>query len=61
MLSNIISKIKQAFTAPTEQSRLDAFIAKQQPTSVGDVEYWINVYDRMQYTNRSSSFSYHTR
>ena len=49
------------FTAPTEQNKLDAFIARQQPTSVGDVEYWINVYDRRQYTDRSSSFTYHCR
>ena len=61
MLSNIINKIKQMFTAPTEQNKLDAFIARQQPTSVGDVEYWINVYDRRQYTDRSSSFTYHCR
>ena len=61
MLYNIVEKLKQVFTAPTEQSKLDAFIAQQQPTSVGDVEYWINVYDRMQYTNRSSTFGYYTR
>ena len=57
MLSKLISFFKHAFTSPTEQERLDAFITQQQPTSVGDVEYWIGVYDRMQYTNRSKSFS----
>ena len=59
MLSNIIEKVKQAFTPATEQSKLDAFIERQHPTSVGDVEYWINVYDRKQYAERSSNFSYH--
>jgi hypothetical protein len=61
MLYNIIEKLKQIFSEPSEQSKLDAFIAQQQPTSVGDVEYWINVYDRRQYLDRSSSFSYHIR
>ena len=61
MLSNIIAKVKQAFTSPTEQEKLDAFIERQHPTSVGDVEYWINVYDRKQYAERSANFSYHYR
>jgi hypothetical protein len=59
MLSNIIDKVKQVFTAPSEQEKLDDFITRQQPTSVGDVEYWIGVYDRKQYAERSSNFSYH--
>ena len=58
MLSKLISFFEHAFTSPTEQERLDAFIAQQQPTSVGDVEYWIGIYDRMQYKNRSQSFGY---
>jgi hypothetical protein len=53
MLSNL--------TAPTEQENLDAFIARQQPTSVGDVEYWITVYDRRQYSNRSHNIGFHCR
>lgn len=61
MLSNIIERVKQAFTAPSEQTKLDEFIARQHPTSVGDVEYWINVYDRKQYLERSSNFTYHYR
>jgi hypothetical protein len=61
MLSNIIAKVKQAFTPESEQDKLDDFIARQQPTSVGDVEYWINVYDRNKYLDRSSNFSYHYR
>ena len=56
MLSKLLSFFKNAFTAPSEQERLDAFISAQHPTSVGDVEYWINVYDRMQHKNRSQSF-----
>ena len=59
MLSNLIEKFQRVFAAPTEQEKLDAFIAQQQPTSVCDVEYWINVYDRNQHTQRSSSFVYY--
>ena len=61
MLSNIIEKVKQAFAPTTRQDDLDAFITAQHPTSVCDVEYWINVYDRKQYAERSSNFSYHYR
>jgi hypothetical protein len=61
MLSNLLSFFKRAFTAPTEQENLDAFIARQQPTSVGDVEYWITVYDRRQYSNRSHNIGFHCR
>jgi len=56
MLSNLLSFFKAIFTAPTEQESLDAFISAQHPTSVGDVEYWIEVYDRRQYLNRSKNF-----
>jgi hypothetical protein len=58
MLYNLIEKVKQVFTSPSEQEKLDDFITRQHPTSVGDVEYWINVYDRKQYLERSSNFSY---
>ena len=61
MLSKIVEKVKHLFTPATRQETLDAFIARQQPTSVCDVEYWINVYDRRQYQERSSNFSYHYR
>jgi hypothetical protein len=61
MLSNIIEKVKQAFTPSTRQDDLDAFIERQQPTSVSDVEYWMQEYDRKQYADRSSNFSYHYR
>jgi hypothetical protein len=56
MLSKLLSFFKHAFTAPSEQEQLDAFIAAQHPTSVCDVEYWIGVYDRQQYKNRSQGF-----
>lgn len=61
MLSNIIQSLQKLFIGPTEQETLDAFIAAQRPTSVCDVEYWINQYDRKQYQSRSSNFSYHYR
>ena len=61
MLSKLLTFINKIFTAPSEQERLDAFITRQQPTSVGDVEYWINVYDRIQYNNRSQSFGHYNR
>jgi hypothetical protein len=61
MLSNIIEKVKQCFAPASRQETLDAFIEAQHPTSVCDVEYWINVYDRRQYAERSSNFSYHYR
>jgi hypothetical protein len=48
MLLKLLEKVKQAFTPESEQDRLDAFITKQHPTSVCDVEYWIGVYDRRQ-------------
>ena len=48
MLSKIIQTLQKLFTAPTEQESLDAFISAQHPTSVCDVEYWIDVYDRNQ-------------
>jgi hypothetical protein len=46
MLSKLLSFFRHAFTAPSEQEELDKFIAAQHPTSVGDVEYWMGVYDR---------------
>ena len=58
MLSNLKTAINKFFSAPSEQEKLDDFIARQQPTSVGDVEYWITVYDRMQYADRSRNFTY---
>ena len=61
MLSNIIKTVKNVFTPRTEQQNLDAYIASQHPTSVADVEYWIEQYDRKQYTQRSSNFSYYYR
>ena len=56
MLSKLLSFFAQTFKTQTEQEKLDAFIAYQQPASVNDVEYWIGVYDRMQYQNRSKNF-----
>ena len=59
MLSNLLERVKKAFAPISEQDRLDAFIAEQHPTSVCDVEYWLNEYDRRQYRARSSSFDWH--
>lgn len=56
MLSKFFETLQKAFTAPSEQDNLDAFIAAQHPTSVTDVEYWINVYDRRQHAARSNNF-----
>ena len=58
MLSNILTQLKKMFSGPTEQENLDAFIAKQHPTSVCDVEYWMNVYDRRQHAQRSQNIVY---
>lgn len=59
MLSNVLEKIQKALQGPTEQEKLDEFISRQQPTSVGDVEYWMNVYDRTQYHQRSSNIAFY--
>lgn len=48
MLSKIAAFFKSLTKTNTLQEELDAFIARHQPTSVGDVEYWINVFDRRQ-------------
>ena len=62
MLSNLIAKVKQAFTPVSEHELLDAYVAAHQPTSVYDVEYWIQEYDRKQRSpSLSSNFSYHYR
>lgn len=53
MLAKIAAFFKTLFKAPTLQDELDAFIARQKPTSVGDVEYWIRVFDRRQVRNTS--------
>ena len=53
MLAKIAAFFKTLFKAPTLQDELDAFIARQKPTSVGDVEYWIQVFDRRQVRNTS--------
>jgi len=58
MLYNILEKIKKVLEGPTEQEKLDDFITRQNPTSVADVEYWISVYDRIQYRQRSSNLYY---
>lgn len=57
MLANLINRVKQAFAVPDQQDQLDKFIRDQHPTSVCDVEHWINVYDRNQFANRSANFS----
>ena len=62
MLFKIIEKIKQAFTPISEQDALTQYIERHHPTSVYDVEYWIQQYDRKQYnTAHSSNFGYHCR
>lgn len=61
MLSKFFESLQKAFAAPTEQEKLDDFITRQHPTSVGDVEYWINVYDREQHRQRSANFTYNYR
>ena len=62
MLSNLIDAVKSAFTPQSEQETLDAYIAAQHPTSVYDVEYWMNEYDRKQRTTAlSANFNYHYR
>ena len=58
MISKLLQRIKYAFTPQSEQSKLEEFITKQQPTSVCDVEYWINVYDRKQYADRTARFTH---
>jgi hypothetical protein len=59
MLSKLLKRIRDAFTPQSDQDRLDEFITKQQPTSVCDVEHWINVYDRNQHNQRSSVFNHY--
>jgi hypothetical protein len=49
MLSKLLSFFKKVFATPDEQEELDKFISAQHPTSVGDVEYWMGVYDRRRY------------
>lgn len=62
MLSNIIESLKHVFEGPSEQQKLDDYIAQQHPTSVGDVEYWIKQYDRKQFTHSLiSNATYHYR
>ena len=48
MLAKITELLKTVFKTPTLQEELDAFITQQKPTSPGDVEYWITVFDRRQ-------------
>lgn len=48
MLAKITELLKSIFKTPSLHDELDAFITRQQPTSVGDVEHWINVFDRRQ-------------
>ena len=58
MLSNIITLIKKSFREPSEHEKLDKFVADHMPTSVGDVEYLIKLYDQKQHQQRSSNFSH---
>ena len=56
MLSKLINRVKFAFAPVSPQDSLDAFIQSKNPTTVCEVEYWIKVYDREQYSNRSANF-----
>lgn len=58
MLANLIKQVKQAFAVPDQQDQLDKFIREQHPTSVGDVEHWIKIYDRRQHAGRSANIGY---
>ena len=61
MLSFILEKLKQLSSQPSEQQQLDDFIIKHCPTSVGDVEHWINEYDRRQCSNHLNNFGYRNK
>ena len=37
--------LKEWLNSPSLQSRLDAFISSKNPTTVAEVEYWIQYYD----------------
>ena len=45
MLSKIINQIKSIFTTQYRHEDLDSFIIRNDPTTVQDVEYLINLYD----------------
>jgi len=37
--------IKSLFASQSGQERLDDFVSSKNPTSVGEVDYWIRYYD----------------
>jgi hypothetical protein len=46
ILAYLISKISRVFTPTTYGEELTQFIEAQHPSSVADVEYWIEQFDR---------------
>lgn len=57
MLVNILEKVKSLFTSTDEQSKLDAFITAQRPTTVAEVDHWTRVYDQRQHNNNFINYS----
>ncbi len=58
LVTYLIEKIKRAFEPTTYGDELEHFVASHHPTTVTDVEYWINQYDRRQQRARYGMFHY---
>lgn len=41
----LINWIKSLFSAPSYQDRLEAFVVSKHPSTVTEVEHWIEYYD----------------
>lgn len=50
--------IKRAFEPATYGQELEQFVASHNPSTVADVEYWIDQYDRRQQRKPSGMFGY---
>ena len=54
------ASLKKLFVAKSEQDKLDEFITNQRPTTVNEVEYWTDVYDRRRHNSQASTYFHYT-
>jgi hypothetical protein len=54
MLKKLVNIFNQIFYMQSEQQKLELYISQHNPTSVADVEHWIQQFDRSNHSNYSA-------
>ena len=58
LLTYLIDKLSSAFEPTSYRDELTRFVESNHPSTVADVEYWIDQYDRRQQRKPSGMFGY---